>query len=199
MCLVTSIFFYACSNDTTGGKKEQEVISSSNSTVADETDEVENEEDDVISSIVLYNWNTLPDSLRSKVSKYNFQHIGSFESRNTYPFNREDAYYIKAAINNIRLAELSKSDAFPVEDVANANPYGLYGNYRNEWAFYEMNGSIIYPTAKFTGFSTIYISRHGEIDTVWIGPVQKRPYKLEIKLKGDYSQETSVYPSINIP
>lgn len=141
----------------------------------------------------VYSWAELPDTVKSKIYEYNSYFVGGWETpRNSTSFKKQDGFYIKAIIDNQKLAELSKSKAFQPEEVLGKNPFFLYGNYLNRWTFQNAQGQIS-ETSKSDGFNTICIKRNGNLDAVWIGPIPEKPLQLTILGRGDDSETKPVY------
>ena len=67
---------------------------------------------------------------------------------------KENAFYIKAKINNNLLSYISESNTFPREELLNQNPHFLYGKYKNRWKFLNEDGQIICETSKFEGHNS---------------------------------------------
>ena len=99
-------------------------------------------------------------------------------------FKKEDAYFVKTTIDNILLAELSETDAFPKKELLSYNEKFLYGKYHNRWGFISENNDTIYETEKFEGHRIIEIIRTKNIDEIIVGPLPNKPKKMFISIWG---------------
>jgi hypothetical protein len=95
---------------------------------------------------------------------------------------KENAFYVKAKINNNLLSYISESDAFPRENLLNENPHFLYGKYRNRWNFINEKGNPICETSKFEGHNSFKLSRLDSIDSIIIGPLPEKPKEMIIEI-----------------
>ena len=114
--------------------------------------------------------------------------------RDGIKFEKENAFYVSAKINNKLLAELCESESFQISDMLNENKYFLYGKYINRWEFINSNGGLICETDKFNGQNLIELNRNGEIDEVIIGPLIEKPTKMQIKIL-----DSKYYPNNSNP
>ena len=105
--------------------------------------------------------------------------------RDIMEYDKKDAYFVKARINNKLLAELAKSDIFTVEKLLDSNPYSLYGKYSISWEFFDEDTIPINPTTKFSGHNIFEIKRFGHNDFLIVGPIPERPSKMEIHTLGE--------------
>lgn len=118
--------------------------------------------------------------------------------RNGYEFDKKNAYYVSAKINNKLLAELCESDSFPINAILNENKYALYGKYINRWEFINSTGGLICETEKFDGQKLIEVHRIGEIDEVIIGPLIEQPDKMIIKILNSKNYRNNLFPEFVI-
>lgn len=112
--------------------------------------------------------------------------------RDLKEFKKEDAFFVKVKLNNRLLAELSESETFSKEYLLNPEDANfLYGKYHNRWKFFDSFGTLICETEKFEGYEIIDINRNGNFDEVIIGPLVKKPAKMEIEIL-----DSKYYPNI---
>lgn len=95
---------------------------------------------------------------------------------------KENAFYVKAKINNNLLSYISETDAFPRDNLLNENPYSLYGKYRNRWNFTNEKGNPICETAQFEGHNSFKLVRLDSIDCIIIGPLPEKPEEMIIEI-----------------
>lgn len=95
---------------------------------------------------------------------------------------KENAFYVKAKINNKLLANLSESETFDKDKLLNENPHFLYGKYHNRWKFIGQSGSEICETSKFEGHHDFMLIRNDTIDEVIIGPLPTKPKRMIIEI-----------------
>lgn len=104
---------------------------------------------------------------------------------------KENAFYIKAKINNNLLSYISESNTFPREELLNQNPHFLYGKYKNRWKFLNEDGQIICETSKFEGHNSFELVRFDSIDNIIIGPLPEKPKEMIIEIL-----ESKNYPEL---
>lgn len=104
---------------------------------------------------------------------------------------KDSTFFIKAKINNSKLAKISESNAFPIKELLSDNLYMLYGKYKNRWKLMNSRGMKICETDKFDGFSILTIQRNGDYDEIIIGPIPEKPSKIIIELS-----DSENYPNL---
>jgi hypothetical protein len=112
-------------------------------------------------------------------------------------YKKEDAYFVKAKIDNNLLAKLTESNAFSEKDLLSNNELYLYGKYHNRWRFISLEGDKITETEKFEGHRTFEVLRNKNIDEVIIGPLPKKPQKMYIEIS-DSKNYPNMIPEFNI-
>lgn len=112
-------------------------------------------------------------------------------------YKKEDAYFVKAKIDNNLLAKLTESTAFSEKDLLSNNEFYLYGKYHNRWSFISVEGDKIIETEKFEGHRTFEVVRNKNIDEVIIGPLPKKPQKMYIEIS-DSKNYPNMTPEFNI-
>lgn len=138
---------------------------------------------DVIECAEAIPFDSLDVNQQNKINYCSYFPYGNW--RDTKEYKKEQAFFIKAKINNALLAELCKSDVFPVETLLDSNFYSLYGKYRNSWKLFDDQHKVIDPSNKFEGHDIFEINRIGNIDYIIIGPIQTHPYKMEIDINNE--------------
>ncbi|MCK8492932.1 hypothetical protein M0L20_13775 [Spirosoma sp. RP8] len=146
----------------------------------------------LIKKAKIYSWAELPTAVKTQVGEYNSFYKGGWSTNRSTRFDRQEAYYVNATINNKQLAELSQSKGFEPEHVLSEKPIYLYGKYKNRWTFQDQQGEIS-ETTKFEGFNTIQVDRVGDQDAVWIGPIPQKPTQMTILGRGDDLENKPVY------
>ncbi|WP_306568703.1 hypothetical protein [Flavobacterium lindanitolerans] len=147
----------------------------------------------VIQSTEILTFNDLTYSQKQKLEYCCYYYPNNW--RDGIGYKKEDAYFVKAKIDNNLLAKLTESNAFSQEDLLNKNEFCLYGKYHNRWGFISLEGDTIVETQKFDGHRTLEIFRHKNIDEVIVGPLPKRPLKMYIKISNskNYPNMTPEY------
>lgn len=80
--------------------------------------------------------------------------------------------------------------AAKVQRTLDAKVYGdLYGKYRNSWLMFEPDGKPVPITDKFGGHNLYRFDRKDGVDTLVLGPVMKRPARLQLQFFGDRAPE----------
>ena len=97
-------------------------------------------------------------------------------------FSKEDAFFVKAQIDNNLLAEICVTRNRTKADLLGQNASMLYGKYRNRWKFTDENNFLIYDTDKFEGHHLLSINRSGRFDEVVVGPLLKAPNRMYITI-----------------
>ncbi|SNR62841.1 hypothetical protein [Flavobacterium sp. ov086] len=106
-------------------------------------------------------------------------------------FEKENAYFVKAKIDNNLLATLTESNTFSKTELLNNGNTYLYGKYHNRWGFIDNKNDTIFETEKFEGHRIIEITRNGNIDEVIVGPLVEKPEKMYIKIN-----DSKNYPNL---
>ncbi|BFM44062.1 hypothetical protein CFS9_27030 [Flavobacterium sp. CFS9] len=106
-------------------------------------------------------------------------------------FKKENAYFVKAKIDNNLLASLTESNTFSKTELLNYGNTYLYGKYHNRWGFIGDENDTIFETEKFEGHRIIEITRNGNIDEVIVGPLVEKPKKMYIEIS-----DSKNYPNL---
>jgi hypothetical protein len=106
-------------------------------------------------------------------------------------FKKENAYFVKAKIDNNLLASLTESNTFSKTELLNNGNTYLYGKYHNRWGFIGDENDTIFETEKFEGHRIIEITRNGNIDEVIVGPLVEKPKKMYIEIS-----DSKNYPNL---
>ncbi|WP_454727863.1 MULTISPECIES: hypothetical protein [Cupriavidus] len=127
-----------------------------------------------------------------------------FASTDRVGFRPQDGHFVRVTVDAQALAsgtlamscaprglfdrstqcETAELDA-KVQRLLDAKVYGdLYGKYRNSWLMFEPDGKPVPITDKFGGHNVYRFERKDGVDTLVLGPVLKRPARLQLKFYG---------------
>lgn len=159
-------FFTACSDDVAELKPEE-----------------------IIESASVLKFSELNSADQEKVEYDCFCHPNNWNQGIKY--EKDSTFFVKVRLNNRKLAQLTESNTFSIDDLLSDNPYSLYGKYHNRWRFKNSSGAFICETAKFQGFYILTIDRNGDHDDLIIGPIPEKPSKMIIEIN-----ESKNYPGI---
>lgn len=128
-------------------------------------------------------------------------------------FRPQDGYFVRVTVDaqalaNEKLGMSCKSRGFfnpttqcskeeldgKVQKLLDNTIYGnLYGKYNNSWAMFEADGTPVPSTEKFGGHHVYRFERKNGVDTLILGPVLKRPARLQLKFNSSRpAQEISI-------
>jgi hypothetical protein len=153
------------------------------------------ENNDVIKDVEIIRFNDLNNSQKEKLDFCCYYYPRNW--RDGIEFNKKEAYFVKAKIENILLAKLSVSNGFSEKELLSNNDFSLYGKYNNRWGFVSIDGDTIIETEKFEGHRTLDVFRNKNIDEVIIGPLPKLPKKMYILIV-DSKYYPNITPEFNI-
>lgn len=149
----------------------------------------------VIQNAEILTFNDLTNSQKEKLEYCCHYYPNNW--RDGVEYKKEDAYFVKAKIDNKLLAKLTESNAFSEKDLLSNNELYLYGKYHNRWRFISVEGDKVIETEKFEGHRTFEVIRNKNIDEVIIGPLPKKPQKMYIEIS-DSKNYPNLRPEFNI-
>lgn len=135
---------------------------------------------DVIKSVEILTFKDLSDQQKEELEYCCSYYPNNW--RDGVSFEKENAYFVKAKIDNNLLASLTESNTFSKTELLKNGDTYLYGKYHNRWGFVDNKNDTIFETEKFEGHRIIEITRRDNIDEVIIGPLVEKPKKMYIEI-----------------